>query len=102
MVTKTKQEKLEYMREYRLKNKEILTQKRKEDMKTNPEKYKKYNKTYYENNREKVIGYQMKKRYCECCDHEYRVGMWSTHIRTNKHKNNIKLNNESKTNSNEV
>ncbi len=55
------------------------------------ESVKKYNKSYYDNNKAKILEKVAKKKKCEICDMECSKSNFNKHIKTDKHNLNVKI-----------
>lgn len=56
-------------------------------------KAQKYNKKYYENNKEKIIDHLLQPVCCEYCDKTITLGALSKHNKSKKHLRNIEIKN---------
>ena len=58
-------------------------------MENKREKKAQENKTYYENNKDKIIHHQKEKRLCTYCNRSYPLYHMSKHNKTIKHITNV-------------
>ena len=88
-----KEEKREYDKEYRVKNIETIKEKKKEFYEVNKEQILEKNKKNYQNNKEQI---KEKGRVVITCQCGCEVKKWclSSHVKTKKHLDLMKLNNE--------
>lgn len=55
---------------------------------------KKYQKEYYQENKERILEKMKRKIYCECCNRDIAKYKYPQHCRTKKHLKNLSKNDE--------
>lgn len=83
-----KEYKRRYYKQYRERNRDILSIREKKYREDNKEKYKKYGKEYRENNKQILKEKQQIKYLCVCCNCSITKQNKKKHFKTQKHINN--------------